>query len=91
MIRQVREGSWEAPALQGRAVGGDQACRGRKLGQTGWQGRKIDINQAGRQNWLGAIRKAGSRAVGSQHRIGSKWAFGHLSHNPVEHPVEMGS
>jgi hypothetical protein len=33
-IRPVGEGNWEAPGLQGRAVGGDQACRGEQLGVT---------------------------------------------------------
>ena len=56
-----------------RAVRGDQASRGRKLGANRLAGEQLDINQAGME-WLGcdqagrqkqfrAIRKAGRQAV----------------------------
>ena len=57
------EGSWKAPGLKGRTVGGDQPCmgravrgdqagRGRKLGANGLAGEQLDINQAG----MGVVR-----------------------------------
>ena len=64
--RPAGEGSWEQSSLQGRAVRDDQAGRGGKLGSNRLAGEQLDINQerlggdqAGKQKWLGAIRKAG--------------------------------
>ena len=67
--RPAGEGSWGQSSLQGRAVRGDQDGRGGKLGVNRLAGEQLDINrlaweglggnQAGRQKWLGAIRKAG--------------------------------
>ena len=61
----AEEGSGEAPDLKGRAVGGDQASRGGRLGANRLAGEQLDINQAGmevvsgdqdgRQKRLGAI------------------------------------
>ena len=48
-IRPAREGSWRRSSLQGRAVRGDQADRGGKLGANGLAGDQLDINQAGRR------------------------------------------
>ena len=49
-----------------RVAGGDQACRGGQLGINQAVSGVVRGDQAGRQKWLGAIRKAGRRAVGSQ-------------------------
>ena len=75
-IRPAKQGSWKRSTLQGRTVRGDQAGRGGILGANTLAGEQLDIDQAGmgvvrgdqagRQKWLGEIRKAGRRAVGSQ-------------------------
>ena len=55
--------------MHGRAVRGESASRGGKLGANSLARKQLDINQAGmrvvrgdqagRQKWVGAIRKAG--------------------------------
>jgi hypothetical protein len=51
-IRPAGENSWEGPGLQGRAVRGDQASRGGKLGANRLTEEQLDINQAG----MGVVR-----------------------------------
>ena len=46
--RLALEISCEGPGLQGRAVRGDQACRGQQLGTNRLAGEQLSINQAGR-------------------------------------------
>ena len=48
----LREGSWGQSTLQGRAVRGDQAGRGGKLGANRLAGEQLDINQAS----MGVVR-----------------------------------
>ena len=42
------EGSWEGPGLQGREVGGDQACRGGQLGAIVPAVEQLGVDQVGR-------------------------------------------
>ena len=52
-----KEGSWGQPGLQGKAVRGDQACRGRQLGAIRLAGEQLGINQEDRQvsSWEPAV------------------------------------
>ena len=50
--RPGRKGSWRQSTLQERAVRGDQAGRGGKLGANRLAGERLDINQAG----MGVVR-----------------------------------
>ena len=50
--RPTREGSWKQSTLQERAVRGDQASRGGKLGANRLAGKQLNINQAG----MGVVR-----------------------------------
>ena len=53
MINPAGECSWVGSSLHGRAVKGDQAGRGGKLGANGLAGEQLGMIQAGRRVVMG--------------------------------------